>query len=414
MNKLGASLLQDLLSLDRGHHGQRIDCGAGHQAKFVDYRDKTIDTVLGPVVLNRAYYHCADCKDGVLPKDAELGVAGVSLSPGLRKMTDRVAVAAPFVKGAGLLAELAGVRLSPRRVERCAEADGRALAELIDREAAAVRAGACSPLGPAIPPVTLYVAADGTGVPCRPTETVGRRGKSADGTAHTREVKLGVCFTQTEVDTEGFPVRDAGSSSYVATFEPAGHFGDLLYAEARRRGSDRAGGLVMLGDGAPWIWNLASEYFPAAIQIVDLFHAREHLHELGKLLAGSLGDQATVKRWVADRSDQLDAGDVEGLLIAARDIVAPVGLAKDLDTALGYFETNVDRMRYGHFRDAGCFVGSGAVESGCKAVVGARLKQSGMRWTVDHVTGILALRCEEASGRWEQIWRRLDNQTSVA
>ena len=130
MTKLGASLLEDLLAMEPGHRGPRVDCGASHQAEFVSYRTKTLDTVLGRIEYRRAYYHCADCASGVAPRDGELGVTGASLTPGLAAMVDRVGAAVPFAKGRDLLAELAGVTLSTKRVERCAEADGKAVAVL--------------------------------------------------------------------------------------------------------------------------------------------------------------------------------------------------------------------------------------------------------------------------------------------
>lgn len=205
-------------------------------------------------------------------------------------MADRAAATVPFAKAHDLLAELGGLALSSKRVERCAEADGTALLAARDAQAAAVAAGELVPLPPDTPVPKLYIALDGTGVPAVPADTESRKGKGPDGRAHTREVKLGALFTQTEVDADGFPVRDPQSSSHVATFEPVQHFGVLVSAEARRQGSDNAGQLVVLGDEAAWIWNLASLHFPAATHIVDLYHAREHLYGLAKLLAPVLGD----------------------------------------------------------------------------------------------------------------------------
>src|SRR5450759_1869346 len=412
MSKLGASLLQDLLGLDTGHRGPRVDCGAGHQASFVAYRDKNLDTVLGPVTLGRAYYHCSDCGVGVMPKDNELGVAGASLSPGLRAMVARVGAAAPFAKASDLLTERAGVELPTKRVERSAEADGTTLVAIGDAEAAAVLTGRPVPLGPAKPVAKLYVATGGTGVPTVPADTAGRAGKYPDGRARTREVKLGVLFTQTSVDQDGYPVRDPGSSSYVATLQAAPHFGSLVYAEARRRGSVAAHQLIVLGDGAPWIWNLADKHFPGATQIVDLYHAREHCHALGALVAGVVGQDGS--GWLAERLADLDRGDVAALVEAGRKLNLPQAQRLEVDKALGYFETNAVRMRYAHFRELGHFVGSGAVEAGCKAVIGQRLKLSGMRWSLRGAAGIATLRCQEASGRWDEVWHRLDNQTSAA
>ena len=404
VTRLGRGLLEELLAADSGHRGPRSECGAGHQAEFVAYRDKTVDTVLGPVTLSRAWYHCGACGHGVAPRDAELGVARETMSPGLAKMSARAGAAVPFTPGAGLVGELAGITLTGRRLGRHAEGDGAAAAAAIEEQAAAIAARTLVPLPPAPLPDMLYVAIDGTGVPMVAAETEGRDGKGEDGRAHTREVKLCCAFTQTTVDDDGWPVRDPGSSSYLATFAPAAGFGTLMAAEARRRGAGHVRQLVILGDGAHWIWNLASQHFPEATQIVDLYHAREHLHELARLLEFMLGDHRTA--WLAARLDELDAGDIPALLSAARQLPLTGAKAEALDTALGYFETSAHRMRYRHFRSLGMFVGSGAVEAGCKAVIGQRLKLSGMRWSQAGAAGILALRCQQASGRWDEIWQQ--------
>jgi hypothetical protein len=412
MTRLGAGLLEDLLAADAGYRGPRIGCGSGHQAEFVSYRDKTIDTALGPVTVRRAWYHCAACGHGLAARDAELGVAGASMSPGLAKMTARAAAAVPFAKAAGLLGELSGIQLTVKRVERSAEASGAAAAAAIDAETNAICSRQLVPLPPPGPaPDMLYIAVDGTGVPMTAAETEGRKGKAEDGKARTREVKLACLFTQTALDDDGRPARDPGSSSYLATFEPAGRFGQLVDAEARRRGCEHIRQLVVLGDGAAWIWHLAEEHFPAATQIVDLFHAREHVHELATLAARLLRGHRP--DWLAQRLDELDNGDIPALLAAGRDLTFTGSLATDRDKALAYFETNAHRMRYKHFRSLGMFVGSGVVEAGCKAIIGQRLKLSGMRWTVPGAASIATLRCQEASGRWQELWQRPNNQTST-
>jgi hypothetical protein len=411
--QLGGDLLEGLLLVDGGHRGPHVDCGDGHQARFVGYRDKHLDTVLGPINLHRAYYHCAECGTGVVPRDDEVGVTGVSMSPGLRAMVARVAAATPFAKAAALLAELAGVELSTKRVERSGETDGEALQAGIAARAAAMAAGTVTPLRPTGVIDKLYVAVDGTGVPSVPAATDGRPGKSPDGKAQTREAKLGVVFTQSKLDDDGHPVRDQASSSYVATMEPVATFASLIDAEAARRGSAKARQVIVLGDGAAWIWNLAAHHFPTATHIVDLYHAREHLHELGALVAATLGDDAP--HWLAERLAELDRGDINALVAAARGLTLADAKAVEVEKALGYFETNISRMRYAHFRAQGLFVGSGAIEAGCRSVVAQRLKLSGMRWTTRGASAILGLRCEEASGRWDKIiWTKVNTQTSVA
>jgi len=415
MTQLGAGLLGQLLAADTGHRGQRIDCGAGHHAEFVGYRDKNLDTVLGPIVVRRAYYHCTVCQRGIVPRDDELGVTGASLSPGLRRIVARAAAAEPFATAADLLAELAGIRLSAKRIERSAETDGAAVAQRIAAETPAIARGTLAVLpAPADreeTPDKLYIAIDGTGVPMVPAATTGRAGKSGDGRAHTREVKLATLFTQTTTDEQGRPMRDPGSTSYLASFAPADQFATLVHAEARRRGADHIRQLVVLGDGAPWIWKLTTAIAPEATPIVDLYHAREHLHDLAAALTGVLGDQHS--DWLTARLANLDAGDIETLVAETTRLALTGDLARDTEKALAYFKTNAHRMRYAYFRDHGMFVGSGTVEAGCKAVVGQRLKLSGMRWNIPGATGILTLRCQHASGRFEQIWTHPHNQTAT-
>jgi hypothetical protein len=410
--RLGGGMLGDLLSADRGHRGPRIPCGNGHQAGFAGYRDKTFDTVLGPVTVNRAWYHCAACKHGLAPRDAGLGIPGTSLSPGLSAMTDIAAAAGPFAKAALLLGELAGVRLDVKRVERAAEASGAAQSAAVRERAAAITAREVVPMPPRPLPDMLYGAVDGTGVTMTARETEGRKGKGEDGRARTREVKLGVFFTQDELDDEGYPVRDRGSSSYIATLEPVSVFTDLVKAEGIRRGANHVRQLTILGDGAAWIWNLAAATFPEATCIVDLYHAREHLTSLARSLEFMLLDH--YGEWLEARKADLDHGDIDGIEAAVRRYPLEGTKKDEAEKELGYFLNNRTRMRYNWFRSRGLFVGSGVVESGCKAVIGQRLKMSGMRWTVSGADAIATLRCQQASRPEDRVWIPRNNQTLTA
>jgi len=249
MLTLGGGMLEQLLAVDPGYRGPRVPCGQGHEAEFVSYRAKVIDTALGPVRLTRAWYHCAACKHGFAPRDAERGVAGASLSPGLAAMTDRAAAAGPFAEAAGLLEVLGGVRLTVKRVERAAETSGAEQAAAVRDRAALIAGRKVVPLPPSPLPDKLYACIDGTGVPMTAKETAGRDGKAEDGRARTREVKLAVFFTQDRLDASGYPVRDqlvfldalervgAGGGAdavdvpVVEVFGPGGEPGVLLVAE---------------------------------------------------------------------------------------------------------------------------------------------------------------------------------------
>jgi hypothetical protein len=408
----GRGMLGQLLAADPGYRGPRVPCGQGHEAVFAGYRDKAFDTALGLVTVTRAWYHCAECKHGLAPRDAELGIAGTSMSPGLAAMNDIAAAAGPFAGAARLLEELAGIRLTAKRVERAAEASGAVVAKAGRERARLIASRKVIPLPPSPLPDKLYAVIDGTGVPMTAKETAGRAGKGEDGRARTREVKLAVFFTQDKLDKDGYPVRDRDSTSIIATFEPASVFGGLVKAEGIRRGADHIRQLTVIGDGAAWIWGIATAKFPEATQIVDLYHAREHLHALTRSLEFMLLDRRD--EWLSARLEDLDYGYIDGIEAAVR--AYPLeGVKKDeTEKELGYFLNNAPRMRYHWFRSRGLFVGSGVVEASCKTIVGQRLKQAGMHWTAAGADAIIALRCREASSQWEAVCNHRHNQTGAA
>jgi hypothetical protein len=245
-----------------------------------------VTTVLGPVLVMRAWYQCAGCGRGFASRDEQLGVAGTSLSPGLAQMIARAGAEVPFGTAAELVAGLAGITVNARTVERSAEGSGAAARNAGAAEAALLRARAIRPLPPPEPvPDMLYVETDGTGVPMRPSETVGHDGKGADGTAGTREVKLARFFTVSRLDDDGRPVTDPGSSTYVATFDGKDAVAELVEAEYLRRGGEHFHQVVAIGDGAAWIWAMAEALYPHATHITDIYHAREYLTDLAAHLS---------------------------------------------------------------------------------------------------------------------------------
>lgn len=400
MHEVGGVMLEQLLAFDSGYRGPRFPCGKGHQADFVDYRSKDVQTVLSKIRVRRAYYHCGICTAGTFPKDSDLDVVSTSFSPGVRRLIARVGGKEPFDEGRLDLQEMAGIVVKTKQVERVSEAIGAQIEQIASRERGAALAGKVVLLH-SVP--KMYIAIDGTGVPMVPRETQGRPGKDETGQAKTREAKLGCVFTQTRLDDKGRPVRDEGSTTYVGAIENAKNFGSRIFAEAIRRSARRAEQIIVLGDGAVWIWNIADQHFPGAIQIVDLYHAREHLSGLAKILYGPGTPKA--QAWAEARIRELDAGDIETLLATLARLRPSTTNGKDeLRKTIAYFESNAHRMRYAEFRRRGLFVGSGVVEAACKTIIGHRLKQSGMRWTVRGANAIIALRCCELSGRWETFW----------
>jgi hypothetical protein len=245
---------------------------------------------------------------------------------------------------------------------------------------------------------------DGTGVPVVKKETEGRKGQTDGQPAHTREVKLGCVFTQTTWDKQGYAVRAPDSTTYTGAIETAEEFGKRLYLEAWNRGWSRAEKKVVMGDGAEWIWNLADQHFPGAVQIVDLYHARQHLWDLARKLYPN--DAVSQKAWIkAHQKRWLHKGQIEPLVLSLRSTASTnADVLEKIRTEADYFERNAERMRYPKFRRQHLFVGSGVIEAACKTVIRSRLKQSGMFWTVRGANSIIALRCCHLNGRFEDYW----------
>ena len=301
MHEVGGKLLEKLVNADRGYLGAQVKCPKGHLASFVEYREKSLVTVLSEIEVVRAYYYCAQCRAGVIPKDLELDISKTLFSPGVRRMMSTVGSKEPFEEGRQDLAELAGIRVSTKEIERVSEATGEEVLALLERDRDAALTGKIELIRPA---PLMYIGIDGTGVPIVKRDLEGRKGKGKDGQAHTREAKLGCVFTQTTTDEEGRPLRDDNSTTYVGGIEEAKPFGERIYAEAVRRGLNRATRVVVLGDGALWIWGIADHHFHGATQIVDLYHARQHISDLGKLVYGSVN--AKSDEWIRMRYDELD------------------------------------------------------------------------------------------------------------
>jgi Uncharacterised protein family (UPF0236) len=406
LHRAGAAALSQLLQFPvPSGEGRTLACPCGQQAHYREQRSKTVLTTVGPVEVLRPYYLCAHCGLGQFPVDVELDIEKTEFSPGVRRMQAMVGQEGPFDHGREQMKVLAGLEVTTKSVERTAEAIG---ADIAQREQAEIQKALQLELpvvaGEPIP--VLYVEMDGTGVPVVKKETVGRQGKTQGQPAHTREVKLGCVFTQTTWDKEGYPIRDPDSTTYTGAIESAEEFGRRIYAETCGRGWSRALQKVVIGDGAEWIWNLVALHFSGAIQIVDLYHARQHLWEVARKLYPN--DQGKQKAWMKIHQKRLlDRGRIEKLVGALRSIESDNHEVREkIRTEADYFERNAKRMRYPKFRGQHLFVGSGVIEAGCKTVVAFRLKRSGMFWTVRGANAILALRCCYLNGEFEDYWEQ--------
>ena len=383
----------DVKALDRG-----CSCGGF----FLDKKrvEKTMLTVMGDVRFMRTHQRCNRCGNWRIAEDILLDVEKTGFSPGVRRMMAKTGAELCFDKARDMIRELAGINVTDKDVERVAEAIGGEIAGREEEEMVLAMADALDASEET--PSTLYIAADGTGVPVLKKETEGRKGKAADGIARTREAKLGAIFTQTGKDEKGKPVRDPDSTTYVGKIESAENFGQRLYAEAEHRGLRAARTVVFIGDGAPWLWNLADLHFGKAIQVLDFYHASEHLVIIAKFLHPE--DEIGRKRWLKQLCENLWNGKFDEVILSLRSLKMGGKKKDELDNTISYFEKNRHRMRYDEFRRLGLFVGSGVIEAGCKSLIGQRLKQSGMHWSVRGANSIIALRCCIESGRFEDYW----------
>jgi hypothetical protein len=353
-----------------------------------------VEGMFGSFPLERDYYYHEGKKQGHYPADAALGLETGHTPALARLICLEGADETSYQKAEQHLAETGGIHVSARQIQRVVQRVGAAAQQWQER--------AAQPAGRAVP--IMYVSADGTGVPMRQEELAGRTGKQPDGTAKTRMAYLGCVFTQHKTDEEGHPVRDYESTTYVSSFSPIEEFGPCLRQDAIRRGLALASQVVLLIDGAEGLANMGRLCFVGATQIVDFYHALEHA---GRVLVAQLGNKehpeykTRLGRWAR----RLLHDKVEQLIAQTRQECAGKPQAQAVQKELGYFVNNIARMQYGTFRAKGFFIGSGVIEAGCKTVIGARCKQSGMFWGEPGAENVLALRCIQSSRRLNEFWK---------
>jgi len=355
---------------------------------------RQVQGLFGSFALTRDYYYHEGKKQGHCPADAALGLEE-GYTPALaRLLCLEGADETSYQKAQNHLAETGGIEVSARQIQRVVQRVGVAAQAWQEREA--------QPGGSPVP--ILYISADGTGVPMRKEELVGRAGKQADGGAKTRQAYLGCVFTQHKRDEDGHPVRDYESTTYVSSMSSIEEFGPCLRQDAIRRGLALALQVVLLIDGAEGLANMGRLCFPGVLQIVDFYHALEHA---GKVLVALLGrkEHPDYKTRLARWAKRLLNDKVDQLIAEVRRECAGKSQAQAVEKELGYFLNNVARMQYGTFRRQGFFIGSGVIEAGCKTVIGLRCKQSGMFWGEPGAENILALRCIQASRRLNEFWK---------
>jgi len=417
LNRLATEGVTDFAALERGllaalkHDGARLleQVLNDPHLPYPDNRPRPGELDLGPrakdVLLNlgwitvrRSYFYDPEQQRGRLPLDAALGLVD-SYSPEVALWMCRAAALAGSYQAASQdLLTYAALPIDARQIQRMVSQ----MAPLMDQW----RAAQAPSFHPAAGDI-FNLSADGTGAPMRRKELRGRKGKQ--GKARTREVKVGAVFTHRKpAQPDQRPERDHDATTYIADIVSAKEFGTRLRAEALRRGIAKAKTIVFLGDGAAWVWELARVNFPTAVCILDYYHACEHLSLLSQAIygEGSALAKRRFRQWrkalLKDKIDQVIAQ-------AQAELPTRAQSRKLAKKEIGYFQRNRARMLYQTYRRAGYFIGSGVVEAGCKTVVGQRLKHSGMLWSRQGASHLLAVRCALLSGWFGGFWKHRAN-----
>jgi len=347
-----------------------------------------------------------DVRRAFFPLDEQLRVRGRKLSEGVARLATWLSGMLTFSDASEVLDKVGGIKVSASTVwrevqvrgERIREAEAPSKVEVVELEE--------EPLA--------------TTTEQRPPK---RMGSSMDGGMMYikgegwKEAKVGVIFDVAierrldERSKELVEVGHAVNNSYVAHLGGPEMLGALLWKEARRRRWEEADETVVLGDGAPWIWNLVSTHFYDSQQVVDWYHGTGHLATAAQLLYER--DPQEAQRWSEKWKTRLYQGHAEQLAqhltqAAARGAEAQPQKAEALQTEAGYFLTNQRRMQYMQMREDGWPIGSGMVESGCKQFK-HRFAGPGMRWSRAGAERLIPIRTAIMSNRFDAIWNRAFN-----
>ena len=390
---LGAVLTLSTRKLEPGLRRLPEACSTcGRRCRRPSWRRRWVTTICGRVTWERPWYVCRGCRHGWSPVDQTLGVAPrARLSGGLQQWLAELGAATDFAEAQAWLERLGGVHVAKETVRAQAERQGAALEAAQQAASAQVEATRESALPVDAAPGQLVVETDGVMVRYRETGW--------------HEVKIGL--------VAGWEAGALAVPSYVAAREGAAAFGDRLLAEAARRGAleivgwegGRSGAglavlrdVLVLADGARWIWTLAAEQFGARREVVDFYHASEHLWTVARLLESE--GIAVAAEWGAARCHELRHDGVDPVRTALRAARATTADGRKLlRRERAYFRTNAGRMDYPAVKAAGLPIGSGAVESLARHLVQLRMKRPGARWSRAGAQAIVTLRAHLQSGR---------------
>ncbi len=372
-----------------GYEGSSRACDnphCGENQKFVEHRGRTLSTLMGQVTIKRAYYHCKECGSSCCPYDQRIGLGSEQMSVGLAKAATMLAVLDPFIPAATILHEITGQRLGDRTIHRVARKVGKVASEREKKAALAMATWSVPIQGIEAQPQRLYIAVDGVMV----------------HRDQWNEAKCVTCYWE-ESNGKGDPRREA---RYAVRFESAEQFKAFVWSLAVQCGLESATEVVLLGDGAAWIWEqVAGVLGERTVCITDWYHVMEHVWACGKTLYGQ--DTPETTTWVKERETLLWEGKYQELLQRLdeeRRRTRSIPKHQALKELMTYLSNQGGRIAYDRFRAVGYDIGSGRVESACKHVVANRMKRSGMIWSNEGAQELLSLRTAYLNRAWHQLW----------
>lgn len=398
LQEVGRRLMQGLWEAkDAQYHAEGVTCEhpecQGSPMKRISRREVQVMSIWGPVKYRRGEYVCPR-QHRKAALDAQQGLHPGQPTPYLDMLLGMSGAVMPFEQGAGWVKSWLQVEVSPNTIRRATHTVGARqqaeeqawYEESQSQEAQRQRAEALTE-----PPQRVYASLDGGFVPMR---------KGQNGEEDWREAKM-VAWYQEDVPY-GEKERRVREVKLYSTLEDKEGFGKLFWASGYRYGADLAQELIVVADGAAWLWDLVQTYFPQAVQILDWTHAVEYLHAIRR--AWDPQDEGAGEQWLADNKTLLWEGEVERVIAHCRLLAAEHGpAAQAAATAAGYFQRHAQRMDYAHFRAQGYFIGSGTIESGVKRLMAARMKIAGARWNRDSGELVLKARCAFLNRSWHLL-----------
>jgi hypothetical protein len=399
--EFGSKLIEGIGRLLRGgYEGAHLRCKCGGLLTAVDYREAWAITTCGKARMRRAYYICDRCSKGMVPLDRYMGLGKGRMTEGAQRIVGRVTAEMSFENAKELIGQLAGIWVSSELLEEVSVELGGDMED--------VRQGEIKQIwdGPEWP----------EDVPKREVVQISIDGTTAPTQEGFKEVKTAVLYEpKTEKGPDGSDRVTAVGQRYVSSFEAVDEFGKGVWSEGARYGAVEAKQVVVISDAAEWINSLTQEHFPGALQILDFWHATDHLAALARAHYGQGSDVGL--RWLKGKKDRLKLeGGCRAVCNAVKRLKVRGKEAREAQAAVvQYFEKNCERMKYNEYLRSGYHIGSGLAEGACKHVVKKRLRMPGWKWKKGNAQAILQLRTAIINADYDQRCRTIfDRRRSCA